>query len=151
MIYSRFSKVLAVVLVVGIGWHEITLAHSSLIAANIRDGQVVRVMPKTITLEFSEALEVGFSKFKLVALDSKINSAKAANAAAETILEASLDRRDDDEIRADAELLTKAAVAAKLELKFKPKLVAGWYVMMWKIVSIDTHVSRDFFVFSYRP
>jgi methionine-rich copper-binding protein CopC len=41
-------------------------------------------------------------------------------------------------------------VAAKLEVKLKAKLPAGWYVMMWKVLSIDSHTGSDFFVFQYK-
>ena len=133
---------------VGVGT---VLAHSNLNASSIKDGETVRIMPKTITLEFSEAVETGFSRFKLIGLEPKINNLKAANSTAGTMLEATLDSRDDQKMRADDGLQNAPAVAAKLEVKLKAKLPAGWYVMMWKVLSIDSHVGSDYFVFEYRP
>jgi copper resistance protein C len=146
MMTIRSALILATFVVAGIA-----LAHSNLIASSIKDGATVRVMPKTITLEFSEAVELGFSSFKLIALDPKIRTLKAANAEADSLLEATLEKRDDEPSRADDGLLTSAAIAAKLEVKLKAKLRAGWYVMMWKVLSVDTHNSSDYFVFEYRP
>jgi copper resistance protein C len=146
MMTIRSALILATCVVAGIA-----LAHSNLIASSIKDGATVRVMPKSITLEFSEAVELGFSSFKLIALDPKIRTLKAANAEADSLLEATLEKRDDEASRADDGLLTSAAIAAKLEVKLKAKLRAGWYVMMWKVLSVDTHNSSDYFVFEYRP
>jgi copper resistance protein C len=146
MMTIRSAPILATFMVAGIA-----LAHSNLIASSIKDGATVRVVPKTITLEFSEAVEVGFSRFKLIALDPKIKTLKAANVEADSVLEVTLEKRDDEASRADDGLLTSATVAAKLEVKLKAKLPAGWYVMMWKVLSVDTHNSSDYFVFEYRP
>jgi copper resistance protein C len=148
---SHLPLILANFVLAGIGIFGSVLAHSNLHAASIKDGQTVRVMPETITLEFSEAVETGFSRFKLIALEPKIKSLKAANAAAETMLETTLERRDDEKTRADDGLRNAPAIAAKLEVKLKAKLPAGWYVMMWKVMSVDTHNSGGFFVFQFKP
>jgi copper resistance protein C len=142
--------ILATFMVAGIG-PGLVLAHSNLVVSSIKGGATVRVMPKTITLEFSEAVETGFSRFKLLALEPKIKTLKAANTTANDLLEPSLEKRNDETTRADDGLLTTAAVAAKLEVKLKAKLSAGWYVMMWKVLSVDTHDGSDFFVFQYKP
>jgi copper resistance protein C len=143
--------ILATVAVAGLGPLGFVLAHSNLNTASIKDGETVRVMPKTITLEFSEAVEVGFSRFKLIALEPKIINLKMASAAADAMLESALEKRNDEATRSDDGLLNAPAVAAKLEVKLKAKLSAGWYVMMWKVLSVDTHSSSDFFVFQYNP
>jgi copper resistance protein C len=146
----RQTLILASFVLAGIGMLGSVLAHANLNTSSIKEGETVRVMPKTITLEFSEAVEVGFSRFKLVALEPKIKTLKDANSAAEAMLEATLDKRDDEKTRADDGLHNAPAVAAKLEVKLKAKLPAGWYVMMWKVLSIDSHTGSDFFVFQYK-
>jgi copper resistance protein C len=150
LVTIRSALILATFMVAGIG-HKLVLAHSNLMASSIKEGATVRVMPKTITLEFSEAVETGFSRFKLIALKPKIKTLKAANTTANDLLELSLEKRNDEATRADDGLLTTAAVAAKLEVKLKAKLSAGWYVMMWKVLSVDSHNGSDFFVFQYKP
>jgi copper resistance protein C len=147
----RLSSILAGIALAGISIFGSVLAHANLNASSIKDGETVRVMPKTITLEFSEAVETGFSRFKLIALDQKIKTLKDANSTAEAMLEATLDKRDDEKTRADEGLHNPPAIAAKLEVKLKAKLPAGWYVMMWKVLSIDSHSGSDFFVFQYKP
>jgi copper resistance protein C len=138
--------ILATFVVAGVGF-----AHANLNNASIQDGQTVRVMPKSIRLEFSEALELGFSRFKLMALDAKIPDRKTANAAASVLVDRVFGLQNDQASRADTGLLTKTPIAAQIELGLKPNLPAGWYVMMWKVLSIDTHSSDDFFVFEFRP
>jgi copper resistance protein C len=145
------TPILASFVLAGIGIFGSVMAHANLNAASIKEGETVRVMPRTITLEFSEAVEVGFSRFKLVALEPKIKKLKDANSAAEAMLEATLDKHDDEKTRADDGLHNPPPVAAKLEVKLKAKLPAGWYVMMWKVLSIDSHTGSDFFVFQYKP
>jgi copper resistance protein C len=147
----RSLLILATFTVAGISPIELVLAHSNLVASSIKEDTTVRVMPKTITLEFSEAVETGFSRFKLIALEPKIINLKSANATADAMLEPTLEKRNDEAARADDGLLNASAVAAKLEVKLKTKLPAGWYVMMWKVLSVDTHNSSDFFVFQYKP
>jgi copper resistance protein C len=147
----RAVLILATVLIAGIGSLGIVSAHSSLIESSIKAGSTVRVMPKTITLEFSEAVEVGFSSFKLIALDPKIKTLKAANTSVNNLLEPVLAKRNDQATRADDGLLITVAIAAKLEVKLKAKFSSGWYVMMWKVLSVDTHSSSDYFVFEYKP
>jgi copper resistance protein C len=151
MNFNRSMLILATFMVAGFGPLGFVLAHSNLNVSSIQDGETVRVMPKTITLEFSEAVETGFSRFKLIALEPKIKTLKDANSAAEAMLEATLDKREDEKTRADEGLHHAPAVAAKLEVKLKAKLPAGWYVMMWKVLSIDSHTGSDFFVFQYKP
>ena len=150
MNFNRFKLILATFMVAGIGL-GLALAHSNLVASSIKEGATVRVMPKIITLEFSEAVELGFSSIKLIALDSKIKTVQAANTTADRLLESTLEKRNDEAARADDGLKTTAAIAAKLEVKLKAKLPAGWYVMMWKVLSVDTHNSSDYFVFQHRP
>jgi copper resistance protein C len=146
----RSLLMLAALVVAGIV-PGLVLAHSNLVASSINEGATVRVMPKTITLEFSEAVETGFSRFKLLALEPKIIDLKAASAAADAMLESALEKRNDEATRSDDGLQNASAIAAKLEVKLKAKLPAGWYVMMWKVLSVDTHNSSDFFVFQYKP
>lgn len=59
--------------------------------------------------------------------------------------------KDDAPNRADPGLVSTASPAARLELTLKPKLAAGWYVVMWKALSIDSHVTSDFYAFRYLP
>ena len=50
--------------------------------------------------------------------------------------------------RADAGLETTASEAALVKLKLKPNLKPGIYVVMYRVLSVDTHITQDFFTFS---
>jgi copper resistance protein C len=123
----------------------VALAHSYLTGSSPNAGQTVRVMPKTVTLEFSAPVEVGFSTFKVYAL---ANSSNVDQAAADLSTKV-LPLKDDAAARADAGLVTQVSPAAKLELKLKDKLEPGWYVVMWRVLSVDGHVTTSRFVFEY--
>ena len=123
------------------------LAHSYLIRSSPRLGQTVRVMPKTVLLEFSEPLEINFSSFKVYALPASSDPQKAAADLSARVLSL----KNDAEARADAGLVSNTSPAAQLELKLKEKLPSGWYVVMYRALSIDTHTTTDQFIFRYQP
>jgi copper resistance protein C len=50
--------------------------------------------------------------------------------------------------RSDNGLETTASEAALVKLKLKPNLKSGIYVVMYRILSVDTHITQDFFTFS---
>ena len=122
------------------------LAHSYLIGSSPRLGQTVRVMPKTVLLEFSEALEVNFSSFKVYALPASSDPQKAATELSAKVLPL----KNDGESRADLGLLSQVSPAAKLELKLKEKLPSGWYVVMYRVLSVDGHITTGQFAFKYQ-
>ena len=107
-------------------------------------------MPKTVSLEFTEPLEIAFSSFKVYALPMKTGDSDVKAAAAK-LMQQVLSLKDDASNRADLGLVSTASPAAQLELTLKPKLLAGWYVVMWKALSIDSHVTSDFYAFRYSP
>ena len=122
-------------------------AHSYLVRSMPKAGQTVRVMPQTVQLEFSEPLEVNFSSFKIYALPASSNPQQAAIALRARVLAL----KNDTEARADASLVSNASPVARLELKLKDKLPSGWYVVMWRALSIDGHVTTDQFAFLFQP
>ena len=126
------------------------LAHSYLTRSTPSAGQTVTVMPSTVNLEFTEPLEVAFSGFKVYALPMKAGDSDVKAAAAK-LTQQVLTLKDDALNRADLGLVSDASPAARLELTLKPKLAAGWYVVMWKALSIDSHVTSDFYAFRYAP
>ena len=70
-------------------------------------------------------------------------------AAAAKLTQQVLMLKDDAPNRADLGLVSTASPAARPELTLNPKLAAGWYVVMWKMLSIDSHVTSDFYAFRY--
>ena len=62
-----------------------------------------------------------------------------------------IELRGDEDARADAGLVTRDARSAAVTLALKPKLPAGTYVLMWRVLSIDTHVTQGFSLFVIAP
>jgi copper resistance protein C len=137
----RYLVWLALLLASGVAF-----AHSYLIRSNPRLGQLVRVMPKTVTLEFSEPLEINFSSFKVYALPASSDPQKAAAELSAKVLPL----KNDAATRADLGLVSNASPAAQLELKLKEKLPSGWYVVMYRVLSIDGHITTGQFAFKYQ-
>jgi len=125
------------------------LAHAGLFRGTPAPDERVKIPPKSVVLEFAEAVELKFSTFKVFALEAK--DLKAAKAEAETLFKSRLSLKGDEGSRADAGLATTVATAARVEIRLKEKLEPGYYAVMWKVLSVDTHVTSDFYVFSYQP
>ena len=62
-----------------------------------------------------------------------------------------LDRRDDADARADAGLTNAERRAKEVTIGLRDELAPGVYVVMWRILSIDTHGTQGFLVFRYAP
>lgn len=129
----------------------VAVAHSNLTRSTPADAQTVAALPKTVVLEFSEPLEVKFSVFKMYKLETTATDAKSARKDADALVGKVLEKRGDEAERADDGLATSVPTAARLEVKLKPNLTPGWYVVMWKVLSMDTHTSDDSIVFRYKP
>ena len=129
---------------------SLALAHSYLTRSVLSAGQTVAVIPSAVSLEFSAGLEVAFSSFKVYALPMEAGSSDVKVAAAK-LTQRVLALKDDHSSRADLGLVSSASPAARLELTLKPKLIAGWYAVMWKALSVDSHVTSDFYAFRYMP
>jgi copper resistance protein C len=140
------SAALSAVALIGVA-----LAHSNLTRSTPADAQTIVVMPRTVALEFSEPLEVKFSAFKMYKLGTSATDVKAARQEADALVENALEKKGDEAARADDGLTTNVSRAARLEIKLKPNLTAGWYVVMWKVLSVDTHTGDDSIVFRYKP
>jgi copper resistance protein C len=135
---------------VGVLLSSFALAHAYLARATPAAGQTISVLPKTVTLEFTEPLEMAFSTFRVYPLPMKAGDTDV-KAAAQKLVEVMLTRKDDEALRADAGLVSTSSPATKLELKLKDTLSGGWYVVMWKALSVDTHVTTDHYAFRYQP
>ncbi|HZP87896.1 MAG TPA: copper homeostasis periplasmic binding protein CopC [Burkholderiales bacterium] len=100
------------------------LAHAFLDHATPAVGSQVHGSPDTLTLWFSEALEPAFSSIK--------------------VLDAAGKQVDRGDTAADP----KDPTALKVSLQH---LAPGEYRVMWRVLSVDTHVTEGKFTFSVRP
>jgi copper resistance protein C len=99
-------------------------AHAFLERAEPRVGSQVRTAPGQVQLWFSERLEPAFSTVRVVDEAGR--------------------RVDQGEARIDA------AAAKTLSVGLRP-ISAGKYRVVWRIVSVDTHVTEGEFTFRVAP
>ncbi|WP_276957211.1 copper resistance CopC family protein [Allomeiothermus silvanus] len=125
------------------------LAHSLLAEATPAPDTTLKHLPATVQLVLSEPVEMAFSVFKVYPLGSK--DLASAKREAASLFKAALEAKNDQEQRADAGVVGNPRTAARVELKLKENLKPGAYAVMWRVLSVDTHTSQDFYVFVYQP
>jgi copper resistance protein C len=126
----------------------VVLAHSYLSNSSILANSILKTVPERLTLEFSEPLELGFSSFKVYKLETKTTDGAKLKLEAQALVNKVLALKNDLAKRADDGLETTASEATVVKLKFKPNLKLGIYVVMYRVLSVDTHITQDFFTFS---
>ncbi len=128
----------------------VAAAHAYLkTSAPVEDGSVDS-LPKEVRLVFTEPVEVRFSIFKVYRIDADPGlDPHRLNAAAGALVSKMLQKRGAEADRADAGLATTARTTAEIALRLKPDLLPGPYVVMWRVLSIDTHTTQGFYVFIY--
>jgi methionine-rich copper-binding protein CopC len=119
------------------------LAHATLERSSPAANSTLKTPPKSVILELAEPVEVRLSTFKVYPL--------ASPASAPALVQKVLSLKGDEASRADAGLATRGETASRIEINLKEGLKPGAYVVMWRVLSVDTHVSQDAFVFTYQP
>jgi copper resistance protein C len=114
--------VLIAVLALGVGADA--AAHAVLERAEPRAGSRIRTPPAEVKLWFTESLEPAFSTVRV------------------------LDTQGRQVDRADGRVDTVNPVLLRVSL---PPLDVGSYRVIWRVVSVDTHVSEGHFTFSFAP
>lgn len=130
-------------------------AHADLVASEPEGGSVLAEAPAVVVLDYSEPLEVPFSIFKVYRLDADVdlsddNAQQRLNGLAAELVNDVLELRDDAdaEARADTGLETDGNTVDQVTFVLQEDLPDGHYVVMWRVLSIDTHVTQGFFTFS---
>ena len=100
------------------------LAHAFLARASPAVGSTIRAAPTEITLRFTEPVEPSFSTIEVTGPGGE--------------------RVDDGELRSDGNDPTILRAALK-------PLAAGTYKVVWRVVSVDTHVTNGDFRFTVTP
>lgn len=119
---TRLKLVLSSILVAAVAWTA--QAHAFLDHADPAVGSQVHTAPSAVKLWFTEKLEPALSRVQVFDADGH-----------------EVDRHD---VRSDAS--NAAALAVSL-----PALKAGKYKVMWRVVSVDTHVTNGTFSFEIVP
>lgn len=134
----------------------LALAHAEVTSSQPADGTVLETAPTEITLNFSEAVEVPFSTFKVYPLGAEIDSndpdtEARRNGLAGQLVSEVLETQGDDAARADSGLETTEATATSLVLPLKMDLEPGIFVAMWRVLSVDTYEIQGFLTFEVSP
>ena len=102
------------------GWHGQVEAHAFLRDAEPAVGSTVQTSPKEVRIRFTENIEPAFSSIQVFDASGK-----------------EVDKRDVQLDRSDHALLRVSL----------PRLGAGIYKVVWRVVSVDTHVTNGNFTF----
>ncbi|MBF6594297.1 MAG: copper resistance protein CopC [Thermaceae bacterium] len=136
-------------LLLGLG---LALAHAEYVTSSPKAKATLKTLPSSISIIFSEAIEVRLSIFKVYALNGpKGADSHQLEGLAQDKVSALLNRKNDAALRADTGVKTSARTSKIVSLCLKSGLKPGSYVVMWNNLSTDGHTKSDFFVFSYAP
>lgn len=132
---------------------SVVQAHAHLSAATPADGEVLATAPEQVALQFSEPVETMFSIFKVYRLDAEVdldsdNADQRLNGLAAALMNEVLELREDGPDRVDTGTQSDSATTAELSVILDSELPAGHYVAMWRVLSIDTHSTEGFIVFT---
>jgi len=132
-------------------------AHA-LLEASTPAGNTIVTQPLTaVTLTFSEPVETFFSVVKAYRLDTDVdmsadNAWQRLNGLAGALVNDVLTADDQGApARVDTGVQGAGATTAEVVLTLKEDLAPGAYVVMWNVLSIDTHTTQGFLVFTYEP
>ncbi len=145
------KKTVWLVLVSSLAFVSLGLAHSKVKKSSPKDGEIVKIMPKMIKLEFDEALVTRFSTFKVYKLETKSKDSEKLEAEAEALAAKLTMKKDDKKARADTGFIGEADETTKVTVNLKTALKPGVYVVMWRLLGADTHTVSGNLWFQYRP
>lgn len=108
---------------------------------------------EAVELRFSEGIESAFSTFKVYRIDAEVdlaadNAAARLNALAAVLISRYNGSQQNGDGQVAAELSQPSGDKARLELRFAQPLAPGHYVVMWRLLSVDTHVVEGHLIFS---
>lgn len=126
--------------------------HAYLRTSDPAEDSTVLSLPQSVRLVFTEPVEVRFSIFKVYPVDADPSwYTRRLNAAAGALVSQTLQRRGDEAERADTGVDAAARTTNEVVMRLRPDLRPGPYVVMWRVLSIDTHTTQGFYVFTYQP
>ncbi len=132
-------------------------AHADMAQSTPAGNTTVTELPGAVQLVFTEPVETLFSVFKVYRLEADVDMAadsawKRLNGLAGALVNEVLTANDAGaEARVDEGVETASATTAEVSLSLPDDLAPGVYVVMWRVLSIDTHSTQGFLVFEYVP
>lgn len=148
------KRLLGFVVLVGLGC---AFAHAELHNSMPVANSTIKALPRTVTLTFSEAVEVRLSTFKVYRLEAppeSWGSPTRLRRLAQPLVNRVLTLKTDTgaAARVDSGILNTERTSKTIRFAtLKPGLKAGAYVVMWRNLAVDGHTETGFFVFVYAP
>ena len=134
------------------------LAHGDLVSSAPADRSVLEGSPEEAVLTFSEPVEVPFSTFKVYRLDVPLPEAapderewQRLGGLAGALVSEVLTSEEESEARVDSGVQTSDRRSEEVALGLQEPLQPGVYVLMWRVLSIDTHIVQGFVTFIVAP
>jgi copper resistance protein C len=130
-------------------------AHSYLESSTPAENETVKTL-EPITLTFTESVQVPFSFFKVYKLAdagdlTNERERLRLSGLAGTLVNEVLTITDDEADRADTGIMTTERESKVITLELREDLTPGIYVVMWRILSVDTHTTQGSFLLEYHP
>ena len=122
---------------------SIALSHSEPFETNPANGAGVKVMPKNVRITFGEAIEGAFSSFKVYVYVGEVTKAKL-----QAFAKSKIAVKNDAAARADAGA-NLSGTTKTVDIALKPALKPGVYVVMWRVLGVDTHTVEAYTYFRY--
>jgi copper resistance protein C len=143
-----------VILLISAFMTNLALAHANLESSTPEDGSTVTTL-EPVSLTFTENAQVDFSFFKVYKLadEGSLEDSKGRlklNGLAGQLL-ATITEQGDEAERADTGRMATESTSNVIELAMKSDLTPGIYALMWRVLSVDTHVTQGFVLFNYQP
>jgi copper resistance protein C len=137
-----------------LGWGLVS-AHAELESSTPAANSTVKELPRTISVTFSESVEVRLSTFKIYRLEAppeSWGSPTRLRRLAEPLVKRVLPLKNDQSARADSGILNTERTSKTIRFgPLKPGSPAGAYIVMWRNLATDGHTKTGFFVFVYNP
>lgn len=136
------------------------LAHAHLHVSSPAEKTVVTQAPTVLELEFTEVVEAPFSHFELVRLGDALQAdAYAEDGAAWQALDAAAADLSEQLVAAPDQApdgavelsLGAGSAGTQVQLQVVGALTPGDYMLFFNVLSVDTHSSSGYLVFSYQP
>lgn len=145
---SRIVVTWALVVLAIVGVSSVVFGHAHIESSEPEADAVVHTPPDKVVLKFTEPVELGLSVFKVYPLPPADSADQLKGEAANLVGKVLLLRGDEAE-RADRGVVGDFRQSADVEILLRESLQPGSYVVMWRVVSVDTHATQGHFVFTY--
>ncbi len=132
----------------------LAMAHADYKSSVPAAGATVKTAPRSVVINFTQAVEVKLSTFKVYPLNAPQeawSSSTRLRRLAQPLVREVLVLKGDAARRIDSGVSTSARTAQSVSLSLKPGLAPGAYVVMWKVLGVDGHAEPGYFVFVYKP